>query len=194
MHDVPLLQKPLLKRTRLFKLRAPCLWPYHQWPTLVEVAGAIQWTQDALAVHELKLKIRRIENWKQKIQDSAKIGSGHLKNKTTDEPPNLVTDCSGNIVSSPCDAIQVINSQWDEVYSVNHGFPHPLKMLDFIWPHIHHFSVDYPVPEISAEALSTVVRKRRPDAAPGLDGWRTVEMQHVASALFRALCAHVSPP
>ena len=94
---------------------------------------------------------------KTKIQDSARIGSAfvyrHLKNKTTEEPPNLVTDPSGNVIAAPADAIAEINSQWDEVYSANLGFPHPLKMLDIVWPHIHRFAVDYPVPDISARAL-----------------------------------------
>ena len=174
--------------TRLFKLRAPCLWPCHSWPTLVEITAAIQWTQDALATYEIKLKLRRIQRWKEKIQDSARIGSAfvyrHLKNKTTEEPPNLVTDCSGNIIAAPADAIAEINSQWDEVYSVNLGFPHPLKMLEIVWPHIHHFAVDYPVPNISARALQDVVRCRRKDAAPGLDGWRTIEMQVLPESCF----------
>lgn len=174
--------------TRLFKLRAPCLWSYHSWPTLLETAAAIQWTQDALATFEIKLKLRRIESWKQKIQDSARIGSAfvyrHLKNKTTEEPPNLVTDGSGHIVSAPADAIREINAQWDEVYSVNLGFPHPLKMLDVVWPHIHHFAVNYPVPDISASALHAIVQGRRKDAAPGLDGWRTIEMQALPVSCF----------
>ena len=90
---------------RLARLRAPFLWPSSRRPTLVEVTVAIQWVQDQIAVGELKLKIKRIQAWKQKIQDSAKIGSAflfhHLKNKVSTEPANLVIDQQGNAIFDP---------------------------------------------------------------------------------------------
>ena len=174
--------------SRLFWLRAPCLWPYERSPTLIEIAQAIQWVIDTQAVLELKCKLRRIQAWKAKIQDSAKVGSAylfrHLRNKNTEEPANLIVDKDKNIVFGPNDAIHEINRQWDSVYSVNAGFPHPLKMLEIVWPQIHCFSHVCTVPEISAAALHETVKQRRADAAPGLDGWRTVEMQALPVKCF----------
>ena len=173
---------------RLARLRAPILWPSSRRPTLVEVTVAIQWAQDQIAVGELKLKIKRIQAWKQKIQDSAKIGSAflfhHLKNKVSTEPANLVIDQQGNAIFDPQSALTEINNQWDPIFSANLGFPPAIKMLDIVWPHIHHFHYDYPVPDITGSALKQVVHKRKKTAAPGLDGWRTTEMQHLPCACF----------
>ena len=175
--------------SRLFWLQAPCLWPYERSPTLVEVSKAIQWVLDTQAVLELKIKLRRIQNWKNKINDSANIGSAylfrHLRNKNSDEPANLIVDKENNIVFAPNDAIAEINNQWDSVYSVNEGFPHPMKMLEIVWPYVHQFSQSHTVPSLTAEDLQCTVKQRRPEAAPGLDGWRTVEMQKLPTECFQ---------
>ena len=183
---------------RLARLRAPCLWPPSRRPTLVDVTVAIQWVQDRIAFTELKIKLRRIRCWQQKIQDSAKNGSGflyqHLKRKAQTEPANLVVDASGNAVFDPQTALTEINSQWDSVFSANMGFPPALKMLDIVWPHIHHYHYEYEVPILSGSDLFQVVKHREKVAAPGLDGWRTTEMQQLPiecfawfAALFRRI-------
>ena len=176
--------------SRLFWLQAPCLWPYERNPTLVEVARAIQWVQDTQAVLELKCKLRRIQAWKNKINDSAKVGSAylfrHLKNKNAEEPANLIIDQQKNIVFAPREAIAEINQQWDTVYSANEGFPHPLKMLELVWPQVHNFAQSCSVPDLSAHDLFLTVKSRRADAAPGLDGWRTLEMQMLPLQCFEA--------
>ena len=182
-------QRTIVKTwSRLFWLRAPCLWPYERSPTLIEITQAIQWILDTQAVLELKCKLKRIQAWKDKIQDSAKVGSAylfrHLRNKTSDEPANLIMDQEKNIVFAPNEAIREINQQWDSVYSANAGFPHPLKMLEIVWPQIHHFSHSCSVPDVTAVALRDIIKRRRPDAAPGLDGWRTIEMQSLPVKCF----------
>ena len=173
---------------RLARLRAPCLWPASRRPTLVDVTVAIQWVQDRIAVNEIKIKLKRIRTWQGKIQESAKCGSGflfqHLKNKASTEPANLVVDSQGNAIFDPQAALLEINSQWDPVFSANAGFPHALKMLDIVWPHIHKFHLDYQVPTLSGEDLYQVVKHRKKHAAPGLDGWRTGEMQLLPQGCF----------
>ena len=84
----------------------------------------------------------------------------------------------------PQAALLEINSQWDPVFSANVGFPHALKMLDIVWPHIHKFHLDYQVPTLSGEDLYQVVKHRKKHAAPGLDGWRTGEMQLLPQGCF----------
>lgn len=118
----------------------------------------------------------------------------HLRNRATDEPPNLVTDSAGNLLVEPQDAISEINNQWDTVFSANQGYPPPLHMLETVWPHIHHCGHDYDVPELQATDLHRIISARRKDATPGLDGWRTCEMQalpisalHVFAHIFRRL-------
>ena len=173
---------------RLARLRAPCLWPPSRRPNLVDVTVAIQWVQDRITTQEIKLKLQRIKAWQDKIQDSAKLGSAflfrHLKNKTHTEPANLVVDSLGNAIFDPGLAMHEINNQWDPIFSANLGYPHALKMLEIVWPHIHHFHLDYPVPELCAADLKSIVKKRKKEAAPGLDGWRTTEMQVLPDACF----------
>lgn len=165
----------------MFWLQAPCLWPYEARPNLVQTLQALQWVQDAIATDEIKSKLRRIQRWKFRIQQSAHSGSAfvfqHLKNRAADEPPNLVTDSQGNIITDPQEAIAEINTQWDTVFSANQGFPPPIKMLEIVWPHIHQYGQQYDVPELHATDLQKVILARRKDAAPGLDGWRTCEVQ-----------------
>lgn len=183
---------------RLHWLRAPCLWPHDVYPDLVQTLRAVQWVQDAIATDEIKTKLRRIQRWKLKIQQSAQAGSSfvyqHLKNRAADEPPNLVTDHDGNIVTDPQEAIAMINHQWDDIFSANLGFPPPHHMLEVVWPHIHHCGHAYAVPELQAQDLQKIIHSRKKHAAPGLDGWRTAEMQaisisalHIFAYMFRRL-------
>ena len=189
---------------RLARLRAPFLWPPSRRPNLVDVTVAIQWVQDRIATHEIKLKLKRIKAWQNKIKDSAQIGSAfvykHLRNKAVTEPANLVVDPEGNAIFDPGSAMNEINKHWDPIFSANVGFPPALKMLDIVWPHIHHFHLDYPVPVLCAEDLKMVVKKRKKEAAPGLDGWRTTEMQALPiecfawfAALFRRIEVSLDP-
>ena len=175
-------------RTRklLEELEAPVSWPYCVLPTLVEVHFAIKWAHASFHTFDLQLRNKRIKNWQRRIRQSATHGCAyifhHLKSKQLDEPNNLVVDDSQNIVYQPGDALQFLNSQWDQVYSANVLHNHPLKMLETVWPYIQDKQVEAQVPPITGHDLHRIIQKRKTCAAPGLDGWRTAELQCLTPA------------
>ena len=125
----------------------------------------------------------RIQAWKEKIKASAK-GSRkfifqHLKHKSCEEPPNLITDKEGNILYQPLDALAEFNSQWDQVFGANALHDNPQTILRVIWPYVSHLSHQPHVPDITARDLYDQIHRRKPEAAPGLDGWRTAELQRL---------------
>ena len=163
---------------------APVSWPTHVLPSLVEVHFAKTWADMALKTYDLQLRTKRIKSWKNRIRNSASHGCAyifhHLKNKQLDEPTNLVVDESQNIIYQPNKALEFLNSEWDQVYSANTLRHHPLKMLDTVWPYIHDKQKEAVVPSICGLDLYHIIQKRKPCAAPGLDGWRTAELQRLS--------------
>lgn len=141
-------------------IRAPFSWPHHDFVTFVHIQRAKSWILEEINQHFLKLKASRIKTWKHRIQASATKGCTyifqHLKNKLTDEPANLIEDDEGNILYQPDSALAHLNNKWDDIYAAN----------DDKITQAH-------LPPIDAAALHRVVQKRKPAAAPGLDGWRT---------------------
>ena len=171
---------------QLRDLAAPVQWAENLPPSLVQVHFAKQWVISASKTHELQLKMSRIKRWKQRIRSSATHGCAyifhHLKNKQQEEPANLVVDHDQNILFQPNEAISFLNSEWDQVYSANVLLHHPLKMLETVWPYIQDRQVPADVPMISGKDLFQIIQKRKTTAAPGLDGWRTTELQHLTPA------------
>lgn len=106
----------------------------------------------------------------------------HLRNKQQDEPTNLVMDNDNNIIVAPQQAIAPLNETWDGVYSVNVLRDHPLQMLRTVWPYIQHTCVPAQLPPIDGAALFRTIQKGPRIAAPGMDGWRTVELQQLSPA------------
>ena len=175
-------------RSRLEKLTSPVLWRPFELPSLVQLDQCANWLTQTIHGTEHALKIARIQNWKQKIAQSVTGHKSyiykHLRNKNIDEPANLVTDQDGNILFQPDQAIHAINDRWDDVFAANAGFPHPLKMLEVVWPYIQTKTHSVEVPQITAFDLQQVVLKRNPLSAPGLDGWRTQELQALPVSCF----------
>lgn len=64
--------------------------------------------------------------------------------------------------------VRSINQQWDQVFSANQGFPHPLKMLEVVWPHIHKNAIEHPVPELTALTFRSRSRLGRKTRRPAL--------------------------
>ena len=181
-HDVYITQQTARKAwSSLSELSAPVGWHYPSRPSLTEVYLVRQWASQALETHEAEVRVQRIKRWKAKIQHSAASGCKfifqHLKNKQQDEPSNLVLDEAQNIVYNPEQALHVLNETWDDIFSANTLCEHPLRMLDTVWPYIQHTQVPADIPPITGEALFSQLKKRRIDAAPGLDGWRTDELR-----------------
>ena len=113
----------------------------------------------------------------------------HLKNKIRDEPANLVTDASNNIIFQPNLAIDEINSRWDEIFSANLLKNEPLQALSAVWPHIHNICVPCDLEPINAHALYQTIQSRSPLAAPGLEGWRTKEAQALPASALKPIAA-----
>ena len=64
----------------------------------------------------------------------------HLKQKSSDEPPNLITDSAGHIIYQPLDALAEFNSQWDGVFGINALYEDPQGVLKVIWPCVSSFT------------------------------------------------------
>lgn len=80
--------------------------------------------------------------------------------------------------SSPDRALDFVDQEWDQVFSAN-VLQHPLKMLETVWPYIQDKQIQADVPKISGSDLFHIIQKRKSCAAPGLDGRRTTELQHL---------------
>ena len=166
----------------------PHEWPHPRLVTLVHIQLASQWVRDQVTMHSKNVKNSRIKQWKQRIKDSASRGCSfvfqHLRNRLVDEPPNLVQNDEGNILYQPEEVLSHLNSKWDSVYSANTIHEHPLKMLEVVWPYIKDQAHNADLPPIDAQSLYKVIQRRKTNAAPGLDGWRTCELQSLPPQAF----------
>lgn len=173
----------------LLDAKAPVQWVASDRITLVHIQTARSWVLAVIQEHTKTTKHDRIQRWKHRIQQSAQSGCNyifqHLRNKLTEEPPNLIQDSHGNIIYQPEQVLTCLNECWDSVYGVNTDHAHPLKMLEIIWPYIKHQIHEAELPPIDAHALFQVVQRRKKQAAPGLDGWRTCELQALPCSAFQ---------
>lgn len=172
----------------LVELKAPLQWPLDSSLSLVHIQAVKCWVTQAIQQYTLDCKRSRINRWKQRLRESSQKGCKyvfqHLKNKMIDEPPNLIVDEQQNIIYQPDQAIQFLNDKWDSVYGTNTLHEHPLKMLETVWPYIAGKIHEASIPPIDAKALFRVIHRRKKNAAPGLDGWRTVELQALPISAF----------
>ena len=180
-------------RRRLEALQCPHVWLPWSVPDLSILQMCEIWLIASIRETNLKLKFCRIRKWREKIRESASSNTKyvfrHLKNKAKEEPANLVQDDEGNVVYDPIHALAVINDKWDDVFAANVCHDEPTKMLQTIWPYICNRSQTCEIPDLTGEHLRDVVCKRNPEASPGLDGWRTIEMQSLPVACFNPFAA-----
>ena len=172
----------------LCDLQSPVVWIEPFSVTLVDLFHNIQWVRNEVSAWELRKKNARISAWKSSIRESAKGSKQfifhHLKNKCLDEPANLVLDSDGNIIFNPQDAIATIASDWDSIFSANTLRHDPVQMLNVVWPYLDHDIAPFVLPPLTGADIEETIRHRNPLAAPGLDGWRTSDLQ----MLPRACC------
>ena len=176
----------------LRRLKVAHLVPYqvqqifvHDLPHLIElVLHAAQ--------QELKqIKMAAIQKWRESMKDATtsmtigKIVYQFLKNKGRVTPPNLVEDDLGNIIYDPQVAMDTIAAKWDSVFSANAEHEHEMLVLKQVWPYIHDKGCTITLPPIDENQLWHQAARRRPDAAAGLDGWQTREIQALPPAAFR---------
>ena len=163
-------------------------WPYFEIPTLAVLDANIRRLKHKIDVLQEATKQQRIQTWKCKLKESAESTKGyifyHLKNKVSEDPPNLIADKQGNTIYQPNCAINEINSQWDDIFSANVLRSDPIDVLRVIWPYIQHEHEQFHEPRLQAEDLFCTIQKRKVLAAPGLDGWRTSDLQRLPIAAF----------
>lgn len=143
-------------------------------------------------------KRNRIADWKRRMVDGtkskqvSKMVYAWIKSKTRCPTPNLIRDADDNIIVDPQQAISEINSQWDSVFAANVLHTDPMDVLKYAWPHIQDSRVVADIPAISGNALKKQALRRRIDAAPGLDGWRTVEIRTLPTVIFDVVARYFS--
>ena len=159
----------------------PHVWQTDTLPQVCQVFLCLQWMNDFLLSATCEARKKRIQSWKDRIRASIaadkKYVFKHLKTKAMEEHPNLITDSAGNILYQPLDALEEFNNQWDQIFGANVLHEDPHMILRVVWPYVADFAQEASVPPISAFDLHQQIKRRKPDAAPGLDGWRTQELQ-----------------
>ena len=93
-------------------------------------------------------------------------------------------DEKGNIITQPTAAIDRMNNDWDCVFATNILRDQPTKVLKIIWPYIKEEIHPVDLPPLRAIDLFDTVHRRNPLAAPGLDGWRTTDIQKLPVRAF----------
>ena len=169
-------------------------WPRFETPALDTIDFNIRRLKDDIAASEVKLKQQRIQTWRIRVKESCEGSKSyifhHLKNKVIDDPPNLITDQKGNTIFQPEAAISEINEQWDQVFAANILRSDPREILRIIWPYIQHEHHQIDAPSLEAEDLFETIQRRKQLAAPGLDGWRTAELQKLPIAVYRPIASY----
>ena len=151
--------------------------------------------------HEIDLqkqreKRYRISEWKQRMISATRTKKvdkcvfDWIKNKTTHSKPNLIRNKDGDIILSPVEAISEINSQWDDIFSANVLHEDPEKILSTVWPYISDKHTPACIPPLTGLDLKQTAATRKNAAAPGLDGWRTIEVKALPLCVFDAIAAY----
>lgn len=137
-----------------------------------------------------KEKRQRIANWKRKMTEGTKSKQvdkfvfAWIKSKAQQNSPNLIRDSDGDIIVDPDHAILEINNQWDQVFAANVLHSDPMEVLKFAWPHVQSDRCVAEIPPVTGNDLRTQAIRRKIDAAPGLDGWRTSEMKMLPTCVY----------
>ena len=61
-------------------------------------------------------------------------------------------------------------------------------MLNVIWPYLDE-QKPFELPPLTGEEIALTIKRRNPMAAPGLDGWRTTDLQHLPLPCCRAIAS-----
>ena len=159
----------------------------------MEIDANLTWIRSEAQAWVVQCKQKRIAAWKHKIQTAEKgtmkFIYHHLKNKSCDEPPNLVHDADGNIIYHPQHAIAAINDKWDDIFSANVSHEEPLHVLRVVWPYLDHDVEPWSLAALTGADILQTIQNRNPLAAAGLDGWRTSDLQKLPLTCCEAIAA-----
>ena len=88
--------------------------------------------------------------------------------------------------------------QWDNIVAANIGHDDPVEVLKVLWPYLSRENRPWNPPPLTGADIFATLKARNAHAAPGLDGWRTTELQafplevcELVAAFFRRLEANV---
>ena len=178
-----------LKEARIIPQAVQMIFPF-------DVPHLIEMTLQAIETEIKQIKFAAIHRWREAMKNATtslaigKVVYQYLKKKGRVVPQNLVEDDVGNIVYDPQTAMDVIASKWDSVFSVNAQHPHEMHILKQVWPYIHDKGRAVALPPVTELQLWEQAQRRKPDAAAGLDGWHTREVQALPPVAFRPV-AHL---
>ena len=151
--------------------------------------------QKEICTMHSKEKYDRIKKWRIQMKEGTatknvdKTVFQWVKQKQAKQSANLIVGEDGHVIFNPIDAITETNSQWDSIYSVNALHDDPLNILACVWPHIQKLRNPIELQPISGIDLKQQVLSRRSSAAPGLDGWRTIECQLLPIKFYDAIAS-----
>ena len=159
-----------------------------------ETLGVVQKIlQKEICTLRQKEKYNRVQKWRAQMKEGTTTKNVDkkvfqwVKQKQAKHSANLIVGQDDNVIYNPLDAISEINSQWDSVYSINALHDEPMNILACVWPHIQKYRNPIDLPPLSGEDLKNQVLLRRPTAAPGMDGWRTIECQLLPKNFYEAV-------
>ena len=155
-----------------------------------------QHLQQRIVDLRLKEKRARISAWKNKMIKATrskqvdKCVYQWISGKTKVSTPNLILNSNGDIIMAPTEAISEINEQWDTIYAANIHHTDPQEVLAKVWPFVKDRYTKIELPCITATDLKNQTARRKVNAAPGLDGWRTVEVQSFPLTVWSAIASY----
>ena len=150
--------------------------------------------RDALTIlattRKESLRSTRIKEWRNKIKENCRstavgpVVFKYLRKKVQKHPANLLEDQQGNIITDPPKALAAFAEKWDEVFSANILLPREEQVLAPIIPLIETVRKDIALPTLGAIDFFQQAQARRKDAAGGMDGWATRELQCLPPQAF----------
>lgn len=161
-----------------------------------EVLNAtIRYVSDLITQLRTKEKFQRIQKWKKKMALGTTSKNVHssvykwINSRSAIQNSNQITDGENNLILDPTDAINHVQSIWDDIFGVNAGHQDPQTLLSFVWPYANQIRSECNVPPLTGAMLQTQACKRKVTAAAGLDGWRTVEAMVLPTKVWDAIAA-----
>ena len=140
--------------------------------------------------HSKALQIRRarIQTWRKKMQSSAASTCKdiyhylRMRHKTPAFAP--VCDENGSPIYQPQQALAFAKDQWDEVFGI-HAEGIPTKpFMDVVGPLLEASNDQCKFPDLEIHEFYQAIQSRKSNAAAGLDGWRTDELQSLPCLAF----------
>eukprot|EP00438_Fugacium_kawagutii_P029561 Skav216033 [mRNA] locus=scaffold2403:24889:31312:+ [translate_table: standard] len=151
------------------------------WPVQDDITRYWDFLQDERDKVVRKIRYQRIKNWRNKIAASAMSSSAdifqYLKRKHNLPQHHVTTDSEGKPFYQPRDALAFARQQWNNVFDF-HREPVPTgPIMRVLGNDFARIKSDCTLPPLCEDDLRNSILDRKREAAAGVDGWRTVELQ-----------------